>query len=151
MLASTLSLCAVGPATVLSHKCDILSLLKDDQNVRDNRLRVHCRHLASRRHRTAIPVATQMSLPPVCLPLFKCAQTGPQQPTHPVAWRPRCVGGHLVRQTVPLTRNHQQFSTPVQSMPRFQESALADEMNLDDRQITHLICVGLEHLLYDFV
>ena len=53
---------------LLSRKCDILSLLKDDQSVRDNRLPVHCRHLASRRHRTAIPVATQMSLPPVCLP-----------------------------------------------------------------------------------
>ena len=38
--ASTLSLRAVGPATVLSHKYDILSLLKDDQNVRDNRLPV---------------------------------------------------------------------------------------------------------------
>ena len=46
MLASTLSLCTVGPATVLSHKCD-LSLLKDDQIVRDNRLPVHCRHLAA--------------------------------------------------------------------------------------------------------
>ena len=68
MLASTLSLRAVGPATILSHKCDILSLLKNHQIVRDNRLPVLCRHLASRRHRTAIPVATQMSLPPVCLP-----------------------------------------------------------------------------------
>ena len=67
-LATTLSLRAVGPATVLSHKCDILSLLKDDQIVRDNRLPVHCRHLESRRHSTVIPVATQMSLPPVCLP-----------------------------------------------------------------------------------
>ena len=38
MLASTFSLRAVGPATLLSHKCDILSLLKDDQSVRDNRL-----------------------------------------------------------------------------------------------------------------
>ena len=66
--ASTLSLRAVGPATVLSHKCDILSLLKDDQIVRDSRLPVHCQNLTSRRHRTAIPVATQMSSPPVCLP-----------------------------------------------------------------------------------
>ena len=70
MLASALFLRAVGPATVLPHKCDILSLLKDDQIVRDNCLPVHCRHLASRRHRTAIPVATQMSLPAVCLPPF---------------------------------------------------------------------------------
>ena len=68
LLASTLSLGAVGPATVLSHKCDILSLLKDDLIVRDNRLPVHCRHLASRQHRTVIPVAMQMSLPLVCLP-----------------------------------------------------------------------------------
>ena len=30
VLASTLSLRAVRPATVLSHKCDILSLLKDE-------------------------------------------------------------------------------------------------------------------------
>ena len=74
MLASALLLCEVGPATVLSHKCHMPSLLKDDQISRDNRLPVHCRHLASRRHRTAIPVATQMSLPPVCLPLFKRAQ-----------------------------------------------------------------------------
>ena len=68
LLASAVSLRAVGPATVLSHKCDILSLLKEDQIVRDNRLPVHSRHLAPRRHRTAIPVATQMSLPPVRLP-----------------------------------------------------------------------------------
>ena len=60
---STLSLRAVGPATVLSHKCDILSLLKDDHIVRDNSLPV-----ASRRNRTVIPVAMQMSLPLVCLP-----------------------------------------------------------------------------------
>ena len=65
LLASTLSLRAVGPATVLSHKCDILSLLKDNQIMRDNRVPVHCWHLASRRHHTAIPVATQMSLPGV--------------------------------------------------------------------------------------
>ena len=45
MLASTLSLRAVGPATVLSHKCDMLSLLKDDHIVRNNRFPVHCRHL----------------------------------------------------------------------------------------------------------
>ena len=63
---STLSLRAVGQATVLPHKCDILSLLKEDQIARDNRLPVHCRHLTSRRHRAATPVATQMSLPPVC-------------------------------------------------------------------------------------
>ena len=44
-----------------THKCVILSLLKDDQIVRDNRLPIHCRHLASRRYRTLIPVATQMS------------------------------------------------------------------------------------------
>ena len=67
MLASTLSLRAVGPATVLSHKCNILSLLKDNKLGRDNRLPVHCRHLASRRHRTAIPVATPMSLNTPCL------------------------------------------------------------------------------------
>ena len=48
--------------------------LKDDQIVRDNCLPVHCRHLASRRHRTVIPVATQMLLPPVCYPLFKRSQ-----------------------------------------------------------------------------
>ena len=41
MLASTWSLRAVGPATVLSHKCDVPSLLKDDTIVRDNRLSVH--------------------------------------------------------------------------------------------------------------
>ena len=40
----------------------------EDQIVRDNRLPVHCRHLAPQRHRTVIPVATQMSLPLVCLP-----------------------------------------------------------------------------------
>ena len=74
LLASTLSLRAVGLATLLSHKCDILSLLKDDQIVRNNRVPVHCRQVASRRHHTVIPVATQMSLPPVCLPLFKHAQ-----------------------------------------------------------------------------
>ena len=74
LLASALSLRAVGPATVLSQKCDMLPVLKDDQIVRDNRLPVHCRHLVSRRHRIVILVATQMSLPPVCLPLFKCAQ-----------------------------------------------------------------------------
>ena len=33
----------------------------------DNRLPVHCRRLRSLRHRTVIPVATQMPLPPVCL------------------------------------------------------------------------------------
>ena len=66
MLASTLPLCAVGPATVLSHKCDLLCLLKDDQIMRDNRLPVHCLHLASRRHRTAIPVATRY--PPFAYP-----------------------------------------------------------------------------------
>ena len=68
LLASRLSLRAVGPATVLSHKCDTLPLLKDNQIVRDNRLPVQCRHLASRQHRTVILVATQMSLPSVCLP-----------------------------------------------------------------------------------
>ena len=45
------------------------------QNVRDNRLPLHYRHLARRRHRIVIPVTTQMSLPPVCLnPLFKLVQ-----------------------------------------------------------------------------
>ena len=68
MLASTLSLRAVGPATVLSHKCDILSLLKDDEIVRDNHLPVHCRHLASRRHHT-VNVVT----PLFAYPLFKRA------------------------------------------------------------------------------
>ena len=48
-----------------------LLLLKDDQIVRDKRLPVHCRHLESRRHPTAIPVATQMSLPLFTYPLFK--------------------------------------------------------------------------------
>ena len=33
-------------------------------SARDNRLPVHCRRLASRRHRAAIPVATQMSRTP---------------------------------------------------------------------------------------
>ena len=33
---------AVGAATVLSHKCDIPSLLKEDQMMRDNCLREHC-------------------------------------------------------------------------------------------------------------
>ena len=46
MLAGTLSLRAVGLATVLSRKCDILSLLKDDQIVRDNRLPVLGKDLA---------------------------------------------------------------------------------------------------------
>ena len=46
LLVSTLSLRAAGPATILSHKCDIPSLLMDDQIARDNRLPVHCRHLA---------------------------------------------------------------------------------------------------------
>ena len=58
-IVSPRALRAVRPATVLSHTCDILSLLKDDQIVRDNRLPVHCRHLVSRQHRTVIPVATQ--------------------------------------------------------------------------------------------
>ena len=40
LLASTLSLRAAEQATVLSHKCDIPSLLKDDQMARDNRLPV---------------------------------------------------------------------------------------------------------------
>ena len=38
LLASALPLRVVGPATVLSHKCDILSLLKEDQIAHDNRL-----------------------------------------------------------------------------------------------------------------
>ena len=63
-----LSLRKVGPTTVLSHKCDILSLLQDDQIVHDNRLPVRCRHFASRHHHTVILVATQMSLPLVCSP-----------------------------------------------------------------------------------
>ena len=44
--------------------------LKDDQFCVRQLLAstCHCQHLASRRHRTVIPVATQMSLPPVCLP-----------------------------------------------------------------------------------
>ena len=52
----------------LSHKCDIPSWLKDDQIACDNRLPVHCQRLWSMRHHTVIPVATQMSLRPVCLP-----------------------------------------------------------------------------------
>ena len=68
LLASALSLRAGGSATILSRKCDILSLLKDDQIVHDNRLPVHCRHVASRGHRTAISVVMQTSLPLVCLP-----------------------------------------------------------------------------------
>ena len=40
-------------------------LLKEDQIVRNNRLPAHCRHLRLLRHYTVIPVATQMSLPPV--------------------------------------------------------------------------------------
>ena len=74
LLASTLFLRAVGPATVLSHKCDIPSFWKDDQILRDNRLPVHCRRLESRRHRTVISVATQMSPCLLTYPLFKCAQ-----------------------------------------------------------------------------
>ena len=70
LLASALSLRAVGLATVLSHKCAIRSLLKDDQIARNNRLPVQCQHLALRRHRTVLPVATQMSLPPVLLPVY---------------------------------------------------------------------------------
>ena len=38
LLASTLSLRTAGPATVLSHQCDILSLLKGDQTARNNHL-----------------------------------------------------------------------------------------------------------------
>ena len=68
LLASTLSVRAAGPSTILSHKCNILSLLNDDRIACNNRLPVHCRHLRSLRHRTVIPVATQMSLPHVCLP-----------------------------------------------------------------------------------
>ena len=49
LLATTLSLCAAGPATVLSHKCDIPSLWKDDQIPCDNRLSVHCRRSRSLR------------------------------------------------------------------------------------------------------
>ena len=49
-VANTLSLSAAGLATVLSHKCDIPSMLKDDQIARDNRLPVHCRRLRLLRH-----------------------------------------------------------------------------------------------------
>ena len=59
-----LSLRAAGPATVLSHKCEIPSLLKDGQIARDNRLPVHCLRLRSLRHYIVILVAMQMSLPP---------------------------------------------------------------------------------------
>ena len=75
MLDSTLSLRAVGPATVLSHKCDILSLLKDAQIGRENYLPVHCRHLPSWRHHIVIPVATQMSLPLFAYPLSECSKS----------------------------------------------------------------------------
>ena len=66
--ASAVPLRVVRPTTVLPHKCDIPSLLKDDQIVHDNRLPVHCRRLWSLEHHIVIPVATQRLLPPVCLP-----------------------------------------------------------------------------------
>ena len=50
LLVSTLSLGAARPATILSHTCDIPSLLKDDQLARDNRLPVRCRRLRSPQH-----------------------------------------------------------------------------------------------------
>ena len=54
---------------VLSHKCDIPSLRKDDQSARDNRLPVHCRRFRSLRHCTVyILAATQTLLPSICLP-----------------------------------------------------------------------------------
>ena len=37
---------AAGPATAPSHRCDIPSLLKDNQIARDKRLPVHCRRVA---------------------------------------------------------------------------------------------------------
>ena len=43
MLATTLSLRTAGLATLLSHKCDIRALLKDDHIARDNCLPVHFR------------------------------------------------------------------------------------------------------------
>ena len=42
--------------------------LKDNQVARDNHLPAQCRSLQSLRHNIVIPVATQMSLGPVCLP-----------------------------------------------------------------------------------
>ena len=60
--------CLSAAAVLQSHTCDIPSLLKDDQLARDNRLPLQCRRLRSSRHCIVIPVATQMSIPLVCLP-----------------------------------------------------------------------------------
>ena len=49
-------------------KCDTRPLVEAYQIARDNRLPVQCRRLRLVRHRTVLPVVTQMSLPPVCLP-----------------------------------------------------------------------------------
>ena len=58
LLASILSLCAPGPATVLAHNCcsASLSLLKNDQI----RATIPCQSLRSLRHGTVIPVATHL-------------------------------------------------------------------------------------------
>ena len=76
LLASALSLRTAGPARVLSHKCDIPSLLKDDQIARDNHLPARCRHLQSLRHGTVIPIAMQISLTPLCLPPVETCPKG---------------------------------------------------------------------------
>ena len=46
------------------------TLVNCDQTARDTCLPVQCRRVTSVRHRAVIPVAMQMSLPLVCLPLF---------------------------------------------------------------------------------
>ena len=71
LLASALSLHRAGLATVLLYRCDVPSVLKDDQIVRDNRLLVRCRRLRSLRHRTLIPSATAS----VATPCFKPARS----------------------------------------------------------------------------
>ena len=74
LLASTLSLRAV--ATVLSHKCDIPSLMKDDQIARDNR-RFACQYSVGTSRR--IDIVLRSRSPRKCryslfaYPLFKCA------------------------------------------------------------------------------
>ena len=70
LLASTLPLCAA----VLSHKCDIPSLLKDDQSTR--MIACQYRRLRSLRDRTVIPVVEKILIL-VCLPpVWTCPMAG---------------------------------------------------------------------------
>ena len=121
----------VGPATVLSHKCDILVV--DDQIVRDNRLPAHCRHLASRRHRTVIPVATPISLPPRLLtpcsnvPKLRALQS------HPKLAPPPCMNEHTQDRAI----DPHSFATLSQKKLSVCVTPPAQETPGEDLQATH--------------